>query len=154
MRRAAFLLLIAAGACGYGHTRPVIEAGKDFPCRSAIGIEGEPTPAEVIAMIGEPLERKPIQGGETFRYAVHGKYGDRVKLFGWITISEPHYFWSCDVRLEFHDGHLYSITHTTESSGPDGEEKGGPTTRIVGQAAKGTRDPAPRTGSGGGAGDR
>ena len=127
----SLLLVIAAYGCGYGHTRPVIESGKDFPCRSAIGIEGEPTPSEVIAMIGEPLERQPIPGGETFRYAVRGKYGDRVKLFGLVTISEPHYFWSCDVRLEFRGGHLYSITHSMESRGPDGAEKDGPTTRIL-----------------------
>ena len=87
-------------------------------------------------MIGEPLERRPIEGGggETFRYAVRGKYGDRVKLFGLVTISEPHYFWSYDVRLEFRGGHLYAITHTRESRGPDGEEKDGPKTRILGRA--------------------
>ena len=133
--RLAVLLLpvwVVCG-CGYGHTRPAIESGKDFPCRSAIGLEGEPTPDEVIRLIGSPLERRPIEGGgEIFHYAVRGKYGDRVKLFGLVTISEPHYFWSCDVRLEFRGGHLYSITHTQESSGPDGDEKDGPTTRILG----------------------
>jgi hypothetical protein len=109
----------------------VIESGKNFPCRSAIGIEGEPTSSEVVAMIGEPLERKPVAGGEVFRYAVRGKFGDRVKLLGLVTISEPHYYWSCDVRLEFRDGRLYSITHTIDNSGPDGEEKDGPSTRVV-----------------------
>ena len=84
-------------------------------------------------MIGGPLERRPVEKGEVFRYSVRGKYGDHVKLFGLIPISEPHYFWSCDVRLEFRDGHLYSITHTKESNGPDGEEKDGPSTRIVGR---------------------
>lgn len=54
-----------------------------------------------------------------------------MKLFGLITVSEPHYYWSCDVRLEFRGGHLYSITHTMETSGPDGEDKDGPSTRIV-----------------------
>jgi len=131
MHRAALLLLIAACGCGYGHTRPVIESGKDFPCRSAIGLEGEPTPAEVVRLIGDPLERRPVQGGEVFRYAVRGKYGDHVKLFGLLTLSEPHYFWSCDVRLEFRDGRLYSITHATDEDGPDGAAKDGPRTRIV-----------------------
>jgi hypothetical protein len=136
-RSAAFLLGLAilASGCGYGHTRPVIESGKSFPCRSAIGIEGEPTPAEVVAMIGEPLERKSVAGGEVFHYAVRGRYGDRVKLLGLVTISEPHYFWSCDVRLEFRDGRLYSITHATDEDGPDGAAKDGPRTRIL-QPAK------------------
>ena len=88
-------------------------------------------PAEVIRLIGEPLERRPVDGGEVFRYSVRGEYGDHVKLFGFITVSEPHYYWSCDVKLEFRDGRLYSVTHTTENSGPDGEEKDGPSTRIV-----------------------
>ena len=131
-RRLALLILIAAGGCSYGHSRPVIESGKDFPCRSAISLEGEPTAAEVVQMIGDPLERKKIHGGEEFRYSVRGKFGDHVKLFGLISVSEPHYFWSCDVRLEFRNGHLYSITHQRENNGPDGEEKDGPTTRIVG----------------------
>jgi hypothetical protein len=94
---------------------------------------GEPTPADVVALIGAPLERRPVAGGEVFRYAVRGRYGDRVKLFGLVTISEPHYFWSCDVRLEFRGGHLYSVTHTSEDRGPDGEEKDGPRTRILGR---------------------
>jgi len=114
----AWLLLIAACRCGYGHTRPVIVSGRDFPCRSAISLEGEPSPVEVIALIGNPLERRPLEGGEVFRYSVRGHYGDRVKLFGLITISKPHYFWSCDVRFEFRGGRLYSITHTKESDGP------------------------------------
>ena len=131
-RRHAFLLLvIAACGCGYGHSRPVVESGKNFPCRSVISLEGEPTPAEVVAMIGEPLERRPAADGETFRYSVRGRYGDRVKLFGVVTISEPHYYWSCDVKLEFRGGRLYAITHTLDNSGPDGSEKDGPTTRIV-----------------------
>jgi hypothetical protein len=130
---AALLLLIAACACGYRHSRPVIESGRDFPCRSAISLEGEPTPAEVIALIGNPLERQPVEGGEAFRYSVRGKYGDHVKLFGLIKVSEPHYYWSCDVRLEFRGGRLYSIAHTMENSGPDGTEEDGPSTRIVGQ---------------------
>jgi hypothetical protein len=128
---ACLLFVIAACGCGYGHSRPVVESGKNFPCRSVISLEGEPTPAEVVAMIGEPLERRPAEGGEVFRYSVRGRYGDRVKLFGVITVSEPHYYWSCDVRLEFRGGHLYSITHTVDNSGPDGSEKDGPTTRIV-----------------------
>ena len=128
---AAFLLLIAACSCGYRHSRPVVVSGKDFPCRSAISLEGEPTPAEVIRLIGDPLERRPIEAGEVFRYSVRGKYGDHVKLFGLMTVSEPHYSWSCDVRLEFRGGHLYSITHSMESNGPDGEEKDGPITRVV-----------------------
>src|SRR5262249_44665269 len=127
------LPLIAAWGCSYGHTRPVIESGKDFPCRSAIGLEGEPTPEEVIRLIGDPLERRPVEGGEVFRYAVRGRYGDDVKLFGLIPVSRPHYFWSCDVRLEFRGGHLHAITHTRESDGPDGAEKDGPSTRILGQ---------------------
>jgi hypothetical protein len=131
MRRAALLLVIAACACGYRHSRPVIESGRDFPCRSAIRLEGEPTPAEVVRLIGDPLEKRPVEGGEVFRYSVRGRYGDHVKLFGLFTVSEPHYFWSCDVRLEFRDGHLYSITHLMDNSGPDGEEKDGPITRVV-----------------------
>jgi hypothetical protein len=131
---AALLLMIAASACGYRHARPVIESGKDFPCRSAISLEGEATPAEVVRLIGDPLERRPVEGGEVFRYSVRGRYGDHVKLFGLITVSEPHYYWSCDVRLEFRSGRLYSITHTMENVGPDGEEKDGPSTRIVGEA--------------------
>ena len=148
MRRATLLLVIAACACGYRHSRPVVEFGKDFPCRSAISLEGEPTPAEVVRLIGDPLERRPVEGGEMFRYSVRGRYGDHVKLFGLITVSKPHYFWSCDVRLEFRGGHLYAISHTMENNGPDGEEKDGPTTRVVGQAARETRDPTPRTGPG------
>ncbi|HEY4229489.1 MAG TPA: hypothetical protein VGO79_04915, partial [Thermoanaerobaculia bacterium] len=88
-----------------------------------------------IAMIGQPLERKSASGGEVFHYAVRGRYGDRVKLLGLVTISEPHYYWSCDVRLEFRDGRLYSITHTTDEDGPDGAQKDGPSTRIL-QPAK------------------
>ena len=129
----ASFLVIAACRCSYGHTRPVISSGKDFPCRSAISLEGEPSPAEVIALIGNPLERRPVEGGEVFRYSVRGHYGDRVKLFGLITVSEPHYYWSCDVGLEFRDGHLYSITHTIDNDGPDGASKEGPMKRIVGQ---------------------
>ena len=133
-RHALLLLVIAACGCGYGHSRPVVESGKNFPCRSILSLEGEPTPAEVVAMFGQPLERRPSEGGETFRYSVRGRYGDRVKLFGVVTISEPHYYWSCDVRLEFRGGRLYAITHTVDNSGPDGSEKDGPTTRIVQQA--------------------
>ncbi len=125
-------LVLAAAACGYRHSKPVIVSGREFPCRSAITLEGEPTPDEVVRLIGQPLERRTTAGGETFRYSVRGKYGDRVKLLGLITISQPHYSWSCDVRLEFRDGHLYSVAHTRENDGPDGEEKDGPTTRIVG----------------------
>jgi hypothetical protein len=132
IRRLATLLILAASACGYRHSKPVIESGRDFPCRSAIGLEGEPTAAEVVALIGAPLERRAIAGGEELRYSVRGRYGDRVKLFGLMTVSEPHYSWSCDVRLEFRDGHLYSVTHTRESVGPDGTEKDGPSTRLVG----------------------
>lgn len=124
-------LLVAACACAYRHSRPVIESGRDFPCRSAIGLEGEPSPDEVIRLIGDPLVRRPIEGGEVLRYSVRGRYGDHVKLFGLITVSRPHYYWSCDVQLEFRGGHLYSIAHTRESNGPDGEEKDGPSTRIV-----------------------
>jgi hypothetical protein len=124
-------VIVAACACGYRPMRPVVESGRDFPCRSAIGLEGEPTPDEVIALIGKPLLRLPVEGGEVFRYSVRGRYGDHVKLFGLIKISEPHYSWSCDVRLEFREGRLYSITHTMENVGPDGTEKDGPTTRIV-----------------------
>ena len=127
----SLLLLIAACACSNKHSRPVIVSGRDFPCRSAISLEGEPTPSEVIRLIGEPLERRPASGGEVFRYSVRGKYGDHVKLFGFITVSKPHYYWSCEVKLEFRDGRLYSVTHTTENSGPDGEEKDGPSTKIV-----------------------
>lgn len=125
------LLTVVACACRYEHSRPVIVSGKNFPCRSAIGLEGEPTPAEVVALIGKPLERKSSGNGETLRYAVSGRYGDRVKLLGLIEVSQPHYSWSCDVRLEFRNGHLYAITHTRDDVGPDGAEKDGPTTRIL-----------------------
>ena len=128
---AASLLLAAACACGYRHAKPVVVSGRDFPCRSAISLEGEPSPGEVVALIGEPFERRPIEGGELLRYSVRGEYGDHVKLFGVIPVSEPHYYWSCDVRLEFRGGRLYSITHTRDDSGPDGTEKEGPSTRIV-----------------------
>ena len=128
---AALWLAMASVGCGYRHTPPVIVSGRNFPCRSAIGIEGEPTPAEVIALIGGPLERQTVAAGEVLHYSVRGRYGDRVKLFGLLTISEPHHSWSCDVRLEFRGGHLYSITHTRDDDGPDGTEKEGPTTRIV-----------------------
>jgi hypothetical protein len=67
MCRAALLLVIAACACGYRHSRPVVESGKDFPCRSAISLEAEPTPAEVVRLIGDPLERRPVDSGELFR---------------------------------------------------------------------------------------
>ncbi|HEY2798719.1 MAG TPA: hypothetical protein VGK26_12575 [Thermoanaerobaculia bacterium] len=129
----SILLAIAACACGYRHSRPAVVSGKDFPCRSAISLEGEPTPNEVIAMIGKPLERRPVEGGEVFRYSVRGEYGDHVKLLGLLSVSEPHYYWSCDVRLVFRDGRLYSITHTMDNCGPDGDEKDGPSTRIVRQ---------------------
>ncbi|HTY43164.1 MAG TPA: hypothetical protein VMH79_14940 [Thermoanaerobaculia bacterium] len=134
---AGLILLVAAGACSHGHSKPVIESGKDFPCRSAISLDGEPSPVEVVAMIGEPLERRRIGGGEVFHYAVRGRYGDHVRLFGLVPVSEPHYFWSCDVRLEFRDGHLYAITHARESLGPDGAERDGPTTRVVAPPAPG-----------------
>lgn len=134
-RGGALILLIAASACRYDHSKPAVVAGKDFPCRSAIGLDGEPTPAEVVAMIGNPLERRQVEGGEVFRYSVRGRFGDRARLFG-LTVSEPHYFWNCDVQLEFRDGHLYSISHTRETLGPDGAEKDGPTTRFVGLAKK------------------
>ncbi len=88
-------------------------------------------------MLGEPLERRPVEGGEVFRYWVRGKYGDHVKLFGIVTVSEPHDYWSCDVRLKFRSGRLYSITYTRESSGPDGEERDGPSTKILRQAKPG-----------------
>lgn len=130
-RAGASLLLVAACACGVRHSKPQIVSGRDFPCRSAIGLEGEPSPDEVVRMIGDPLERRAVEGGEVFRYSVRGKYGDHVRLFGLIPISEPHYFWSCDVRLQFRDGRLYSVTHTRESRGPDGEERDGPSTRRV-----------------------
>jgi hypothetical protein len=133
---APIVLVIAAGACRYQHSRPAIVSGRSFPCRSALSLEGEPTPAEVIALIGDPLERKPTEGGELLRYSVRGQYGDRVRLFGIIPVSEPHYSWSCDVRLEFRSGHLYSITHTREDDGPDGHEKEGPRTRIVHEAKR------------------
>jgi len=128
---AALLLAIAACACRYDHARPVIVSGKNFPCRSAIQLDGEPTPAEVARLIGAPLQRTPTKDGEIFRYSVRGTYGDRVRLFGFIPVSEPHYSWSCDVRLEFRSGHLYAITHTREENGPDGTEKDGPSTRIL-----------------------
>ncbi len=131
---AALLLVTASVNCGYRHTPPVIVSGRNFPCRSAISLDGEPTPAEVIALIGGPLERRPVAGGEVFRYSVRGQYGDRVRLLGLITISEPHYSWSCDVRLEFRGGHLFSITHTMDNDGPDGGGREGPTTRIVREA--------------------
>jgi hypothetical protein len=126
------VLVIGAGACRYQHSRPVVVSGRNFPCRSASSLEGEPTPAEVIALIGDPLERKRTADGEVFGYSVRGQYGDRVKLFGIIPVSEPHYYWSCDVRLEFRSGRLYSVRHAMESRGPDGAEKDGPTTRRTG----------------------
>ena len=128
---AASLLLFAACACGVRHSKPQIVSGRDFPCRSAISLEGEPSADEVVGLIGQPLERKAVEGGEAFRYSVRGQYGDHVRLFGLIPVSEPHYSWSCDVRLEFRGGHLYSITHTREDVGPGGTEKDGPSTRIV-----------------------
>ena len=130
-RSAAILVLLAACACGYRHAKPVVVSGRDFPCRSAIGLDGEPTPAEVVALIGAPLERRATAKGEEFDYSVRGRYGDHVRLFGLVAVSEPHYSWSCDVRLEFRDGRLYSITHTRETVGPDGTEKEGPSTRLV-----------------------
>jgi len=128
---APLLLLVAACACNSRHSKPVVVSGRDFPCRSAISLEGEPSPDEVVALIGDPLERRKADGGEIFRYSVRGQYGDRVKLFGVVTVSEPHYYWSCDVRLEFRGGKLYSITHARDSSGPEGTEKDGPSTRLV-----------------------
>ncbi len=130
-RAGAPLLLALTCACGVRHSKPQILSGRDFPCRSAIGLEGEPSPDEVVRLIGAPLERRAVEGGEVFRYSVRGKYGDHVKLFGLIPVSEPHYFWSCDVRLEFRGGHLYSVTHSRESRGADGDEKDGPSTRRV-----------------------
>ena len=125
---------MAAAGCGYRHTPPVIVSGRNFPCRSAISLEGEPTPAEVIALIGGPLERRTVPRGEVLHYSVRGRYGDRVRLFGLVTVSEPHYSWSCDVQLEFRGGRLFSITHTMDDDGPDGAGKDGPATRIVGEA--------------------
>ena len=131
LRLGATLGIVLAQCCRRDPTRPIIIAGRDFPCRSAISLEGEPTPDEVVALIGDPLERTPVAGGEVLRYSVHGRYGDRVRLLGLIRVSEPHYSWSCDVRLEFRGGHLYSITHSRANDGPDGEEKEGPTTRTL-----------------------
>jgi len=130
---AVALAALVAGACRRDHSRPVVVSGREFPCRSAISIEGEPTPNEVVALIGEPIERRTVEGGEVFRYAVRGRYGDRVTLFG-RTVSEPHYSWSCDVRLEFRNGHLYSIAHAREDVGPDGTERDGPGTRLLREA--------------------
>ncbi|HYX20108.1 MAG TPA: hypothetical protein VFA98_04620 [Thermoanaerobaculia bacterium] len=143
-RAFAPLLLAVASACGVRHSKPQILSGRDFPCRAAISLEGEPSPDEVVRLIGPPLERRAIGGGEVFRYSVRGKYGDHVRLFGLIPVSEPHYFWSCDVRLEFRGGHLYSVTHSRESRGADGDEKDGPTTRRVRPAdGADARGPAP-----------
>jgi hypothetical protein len=84
-----------------------------------------------VRLVGAPLERRATAQGEEFRYFFRGRYGDHVQLFGLVTVSRPHYSWSCDVRLEFRDGHLYSVTHTREEVGPDGTDKDGPTTRRV-----------------------
>ena len=130
-RRAVLGMALGLCGCRREPMHPSIVAGKAFPCRSAISLEGEPTPDEVVALIGDPLERTRAADGETFRYSVRGRYGDRVRLLGFIRVSEPHYSWSCDVRLEFRDGHLYAITHARTDDGPEGEEKDGPVTRIL-----------------------
>jgi len=130
-RIAALGLALGLYGCRREPMRPTIDSGKTFPCRSAISLEGEPTPDEVVALIGDPLERTRTADGETFRYSVRGRYGDRVRLLGFIQVSEPHYSWSCDVRLEFRAGHLYAITHTRTDDGPDGEEREGPFTRVL-----------------------
>ena len=126
------LLIVATmTACSYAKTVPVIVAGREFPYREAVGLGAGITTRDAIDLLGDPYEHRAGENGEVLRYWARGRYGDRVDLLGFITLSKPHYYWECDVRLEFRNDRLYSVTHSMESRGPGGENQTAPETRLV-----------------------
>lgn len=133
--RAGLMLLLAclvtSVRCSYGKSVPVTVSGQRFPCRDSQSLGKGVTPSDARTLLGEPLEITSEGAVEAWRYFDKERYGDHIYLLGFIPISQPHYFGSCETVLRFQDGTLYSVTSAWEESGPEGRSAGGPVTRQV-----------------------
>jgi outer membrane protein assembly factor BamE (lipoprotein component of BamABCDE complex) len=82
-----FISLFAVLGCSHvkGSFNP--QEGRDFNTSNLERIHKGTTSADVINLVGEPLERIPEETGERWHYYVRESRTDRAMLFG-ITLSE------------------------------------------------------------------
>lgn len=114
---ALFLLLTLPG-CSHlkGPFDPV--EGQNFAAEKARQIEEGTAAEEVLRLLGEPLEREPMAGGERWRYYVAEERVDELRFLGLIPVRQFRWERVTEATLSIADEKVTKVAYNSEVTPP------------------------------------
>jgi outer membrane protein assembly factor BamE (lipoprotein component of BamABCDE complex) len=106
----AVLLLLPGCSYVKGAFEPV--AGRDFAAESLGKVVKGTASADVVRLLGEPLERVPEGGRERWRYYVLEERVDETRLFG-AAVSKQRWKRETEAHLILSDGRVSEISYNS-----------------------------------------
>lgn len=118
-RHALLLLPVALLGCSHlkGPFDPV--EGRNFAAEKVEQIEEGTPAAEVIRLLGEPLEREPIAYGERWRYYVVEERVDELRFLGLVPVRKFRWERVTEATLRIADSQVAEITYDSEVTPPE-----------------------------------
>ncbi len=112
------LLLLTLLGCSHlkGPFDPV--EGQNFAAEKARQIEEGTTEQEVLRLLGEPLEREPVAGGERWRYYVAEERVDELRFLGLIPVRQFRWERVTEATLNIAEGRVIEVTYNSEVTPP------------------------------------
>jgi outer membrane protein assembly factor BamE (lipoprotein component of BamABCDE complex) len=118
LRLALSLLLLGALGCTHlkGPFRPV--EGEDFAAENLDQIHEGMAAEEALRLLGEPLERTPINEGERWRYYVLEERVDEKRLLGAAVRKWRWERWS-EAELLVENGRVAEVSYDSKVTPPE-----------------------------------
>lgn len=113
-RWACLTLLLTLVGCSHlkGPFDPV--EGQNFAAEEAKQIEKGTKEEEVLRLLGEPLEREPIAGGERWRYYVAEERVDELRFLGLIPVRQFRWERVTEATVNIAEGRVTEVAYNSE----------------------------------------
>lgn len=113
-RWACLALLLTLVGCSHlkGPFNPV--EGQNFASDEARQIEEGTAEEEVLRLLGEPLEREPMPGGERWRYFVAEERIDELRFLGLIPVRQFRWERVTEATLNIAAGKVTKVAYNSE----------------------------------------
>lgn len=113
-RWACLALLLMLVGCSHlkGPFDPV--EGQNFAAEEAKQIEEGTTEEEVLRLLGEPLEREPIAGGERWRYYVAEERVDELRFLGLVPVRQFRWERVTEATVTIVEGKVTEVAYNSE----------------------------------------
>lgn len=121
LRRAPLVLpflLVALLGCSHlkGPFDPI--EGRNFAAEKVKQIKDGTPAEEVVRLLGEPLEREPVDDGERWRYYVVEERVDELRFLGLVPVRKFRWERITEATLRVADGQVAEITYDSEVTPP------------------------------------